>query len=71
MVCSILRIILIPLLLLCVSPSPANPVLSHGVLAAAVVFTFALGLSNGYFGSLPMINVSQQVENPRHKELAG
>ena len=71
MVGSILRVVLIPLILLCVSPSPAHPVLSNGVLGWAVIFTFTLGLSNGYFGSLPMINVSQQVENPRHRELAG
>ena len=65
------RLVLIPLIILCVSPSPCHPVLSTGVVALSVVFVVALGLSNGYFGSLPMINVSLEVKDEKHREVAG
>ena len=70
MVASLLRVVLVPLLLLCVAPSPSSPVISSGVAVWAIIFTLILGISNGYFGSLPMINVSAEVDNPQHKELA-
>ena len=68
---SLLRLPLIPLLLLLISPSPSSPVLSNGTLVWAVLITFVLGLSNGYFGSLSMINMSGEVEEHSQKELAG
>ena len=71
MLVGFLRLILIPLVILCVTPSPCNPVLVAGVIGWAVVFTSALGLSNGYFGSLPMINVSSEVKREKDRELAG
>lgn len=71
MVASLLRFILIPLLLLCVTPSPTYPVVGRGVVGWSIVVTFVLGITNGYFGSLPLINVSQSVKNEAHRELAG
>ncbi len=71
MLTSFLRVLLIPLVIMCVSPSPCDPVLSVGIMGWAVVLSVALGLSNGYFGSLPMINVSMEVKKEEHREMAG
>ena len=71
MILSFLRVVLIPLVLLCVSPSPSHPVFGNSVLVWAAMFSFFLGLSNGYAGSLPMINVADEVSSERDKELAG
>ncbi len=71
LVASIGRIILVPLILLCVVPSPAHPIMGRYVLVWAGLFSLMLGLSNGYLGSLPLINASSQVKRPEDKELAG
>lgn len=71
MLAGFLRLLLIPLVIMCVSPSPCDPVLSTGIMGWAVVVTVALGLSNGYFGSVPMINVSMEVKREEHREMAG
>jgi len=70
MVCSILRIILI-LSSYSVSPLPSQPCPLPWCASCSCSLHFCLGALQWVFGSLPMINVSQQVENPRHKELAG
>ena len=72
MIASLSRFILVPLLLLCIVPSPSSPVIGSGaVVAVAVMFNFLLGLTNGYFGSLPMISVTKEVKKNRDRELAG
>ena len=72
MLASISRFSLIPLLLICIVPSPSSPVIGGGAaVGVAVVFNFLLGLSNGFFGSLPMINVSREVRKDKDRELAG
>ncbi len=71
MLTGFLRVLLIPFAIMCVSPSPCDPVLSVGIMGWAVVLTVVLGLSNGYFGSLPMINVSMEVKKEEHREMAG
>ena len=72
MIASMSRFILVPLLLLCIVPSPSSPVIGGGaVVAVAVMFNFLLGLTNGYFGSLPMINVTKEVKKNKDRELAG
>ena len=63
-------VLLLPILLL-VTPSPSQPVISSGTLGWAVVFVALLGFSNGYFGSLPMIVFSAKVKDSHHLELAG
>lgn len=69
--CSAARVVLVPLVVLCVSPSPAHPVLSRNTVVWAMLFSVLLGLSNGYFGSLPLINLSPEVKQEEDKELAG
>lgn len=63
-------ILLLPIILL-VTPSPSQPIISVGTLVWAIVFVALLGLTNGYFGSLPMILFSKKIKNPHHLELAG
>ena len=71
MLVGFLRLLLIPIAIMCVSPSPCDPVLAAGVMGWGVLLNVALGLSNGYFGSLPMINVSKEVKEEKDRELAG
>ena len=72
MAASISRVILVPVILLCIAPSPSNPVIGVGaVVGMAVLFNVLLGLTNGFFGSLPMINVSKEVDKDKDRELAG
>ena len=71
MAVALLRVLLLPPILLLVSPSPSHPIISSGTLAWAVLLVALLGFSSGYFGSLPMIIFSQKVQDPRHLELAG
>ena len=72
MAASISRVILVPVILLCIVPSPSSPVVGGvAVVGVAVVFNFLLGITNGFFGSLPMINVSKEVDKDRDRELAG
>ena len=68
---ALLRVLLIPPILLLISPSPSHPIIGSGTLAWAVLLVALLGFSNGYFGSLPMIVFSRKVKNPQHLELAG
>ena len=62
-----LRLAIIPLLILCVAPR-TQPVLSHE--AWAMTFSGLLGITNGYFGSVPMIMAPAKVSESK-KELAG
>ena len=71
MLSSLLRVFIVPLLVLCVTPSPTYPVLGDAVVGMSIVLVFVLGITNGYFGALPLINVSQSVKNEAHRELAG
>ncbi|XP_066129547.1 equilibrative nucleoside transporter 4 isoform X1 [Saccopteryx bilineata] len=65
--CSCLRVVFIPLFILCVYPS-GTPALRHP--AWPCVFSLLMGISNGYFGSVPMILAAGKV-GPRQRELAG
>ena len=65
--CSCLRVVFIPLFILCVYPS-GTPTLRHP--AWPCVFSLLMGISNGYFGSVPMILAAGKV-GPRQRELAG
>ncbi|KAI5257832.1 equilibrative nucleoside transporter 4 isoform X1 [Manis pentadactyla] len=65
--CSCLRVVFIPLFILCVYPS-GTPVLRHP--AWSCIFSLLMGISNGYFGSVPMILAAGKV-SPRQRELAG
>ncbi|KAM6157085.1 equilibrative nucleoside transporter 4 [Erethizon dorsatum] len=65
--CSCLRVVFIPLFILCVYPSGA-PTLRHP--AWPCVFSLLMGISNGYFGSVPMILAAGKV-SPQQRELAG
>ncbi|XP_006859839.1 PREDICTED: equilibrative nucleoside transporter 4 [Chrysochloris asiatica] len=67
LVCSCLRVIFIPLFILCVYPS-GTPTLRHP--AWPCVFSLLMGISNGYFGSVPMILAAGKV-SPKQRELAG
>lgn len=62
-----LRIILVPLLLLCCAPRH-QPVISGET--AAFIFTIALGVSNGLAGSLPMMLAPAKV-NATLREVTG
>lgn len=64
---SCLRVVFIPLFVLCVYPVSA-PVLSHP--AWPCLFSLLMGVTNGYFGSVPMIQAAGKVP-PEQRELAG
>lgn len=65
--CSCLRAVFIPLFILCVYPS-GTPALRHP--AWPCIFSLLVGISNGYFGSVPMIVAAGNV-GPTQRELAG
>lgn len=65
------RVILIPLILLCVAPSPTHPILGANVVVWAGLFTLVLGGTNGYLGSLSMISISAHIKDNKDRELAG
>lgn len=65
--CSIARLILIPLMIMCVAPR-ANPIFSAEI--TAFTFSIILGLTNGVLGSVPMIQAPTKVDD-RHRELTG
>ncbi|XP_076865287.1 equilibrative nucleoside transporter 4 isoform X2 [Brachyhypopomus gauderio] len=67
LLCSCLRVVFIPLFVLCVYPAP-TPTLTHP--AWPCVFSLLMGISNGYFGSVPMIQAAGRVP-PEQRELAG
>ena len=72
MVASIIRVIIVPVILLCIIPSPSRPVIGGvAVVVVAVMFNFVLGVTNGFLGSLPMINVSKEVRKDKDREMAG
>ena len=72
MVASVIRVVIVPVILLCIIPSPSSPVIGGvAVVVVAVMFNFVLGLTNGFLGSLPMINVSKEVRKDKDRELAG
>ncbi|KAM9779853.1 equilibrative nucleoside transporter 4 [Neosynchiropus ocellatus] len=64
---SCLRVVFIPLFVMCVYPSHA-PTLSHP--AWPCLFSLLMGVTNGYFGSVPMIQAAGKVP-PEQRELAG
>ncbi|XP_034046439.1 equilibrative nucleoside transporter 4 [Thalassophryne amazonica] len=64
---SCLRVIFIPLFVMCVYPANA-PTLSHP--AWPCLFSLLMGVTNGYFGSVPMIQAAGKVP-PEQRELAG
>ncbi|KAJ8792693.1 hypothetical protein J1605_019513 [Eschrichtius robustus] len=65
--CSCLRVVFIPLFILCVYPS-STPALRHP--AWPCILSLLMGISNGYFGSVPMILAAGKV-SPKQRELAG
>ena len=72
MVASIIRVVIVPVILLCIIPSPSSPVIGGvAVVIVAVMFNFVLGVTNGFLGSLPMINVSKEVRKDKDREMAG
>uniref|UniRef100_A0A8C6SZN1 Equilibrative nucleoside transporter 4 n=1 Tax=Neogobius melanostomus TaxID=47308 RepID=A0A8C6SZN1_9GOBI len=64
---SCLRVVFIPLFVMCVYPA-RRPTLSHP--AWPCLFSLLMGVSNGYFGSVPMIQAAGKVP-PEQRELAG
>uniref|UniRef100_A0A8C5WBA1 Equilibrative nucleoside transporter 4 n=1 Tax=Leptobrachium leishanense TaxID=445787 RepID=A0A8C5WBA1_9ANUR len=66
-ICSSIRVVFIPLFIMCVYPS-GKPTFSHP--AWPCIFSLLMGISNGYFGSVPMILAVRQVV-PEQRELAG
>ncbi|XP_071762500.1 equilibrative nucleoside transporter 4 [Centroberyx gerrardi] len=64
---SCLRVVFIPLFVMCVYPAAA-PTLSHP--AWPCLFSLLMGVTNGYFGSVPMIQAAGKVP-PEQRELAG
>lgn len=64
---SCLRVVFIPLFVMCVYPADA-PTLSHP--AWPCLFSLLMGVTNGYFGSVPMILAAGKVP-PEQRELAG
>ncbi|KAH0631988.1 hypothetical protein JD844_019959 [Phrynosoma platyrhinos] len=64
---SCLRVVFIPLFIMCVYPS-GKPTFSHP--AWPCIFSLLMGITNGYFGSVPMILAAGKV-SPEQRELAG
>ncbi|XP_034567052.1 equilibrative nucleoside transporter 4 isoform X2 [Notolabrus celidotus] len=64
---SCLRVVFIPLFVMCVYPA-SSPTLSHP--AWPCLFSLLMGVTNGYFGSVPMIQAAGKVP-PEQRELAG
>ncbi|XP_066250775.1 equilibrative nucleoside transporter 4 isoform X1 [Euwallacea similis] len=65
--CSIMRLILIPLMIMCVAPR-RSPKFSAEI--TAFIYSIILGLTNGILGSVPMIQAPTKVDD-RHRELTG
>lgn len=64
---SCLRVVFIPLFVMCVYPADA-PTLPHP--AWPCFFSLLMGVTNGYFGSVPMIQAAGKLP-PEQRELAG
>lgn len=67
LICSCLRLIYIPLMIMCILPK-SSPIFSN--LFWQFCLSSTLGLSNGYFGSVPMIRAPMMIIEER-KELTG
>lgn len=67
LVYSCLRVVFIPLFIMCVYPN-GRPTFSHP--AWPCIFSLLMGITNGYFGSVPMILAAGKV-SPEQRELAG
>ena len=68
LLCCLSRVVLIPLLLLAVSPSPTHPTVKSLVYAGVLVSI--LGVTGGYFGTMAMVLAPGRV--PRvAREVAG
>ncbi|XP_056619560.1 equilibrative nucleoside transporter 4 isoform X2 [Triplophysa dalaica] len=67
LVCSCLRVLLLPLFMMCVSPVQ-RPLLTHPAWPCSL--SLLLGVSNGYLGSVPMIQAAGQVPL-QQREIAG
>ncbi|XP_015149849.2 equilibrative nucleoside transporter 4 isoform X7 [Gallus gallus] len=67
LVYSCLRVVFIPLFIMCVYPN-GQPTFGHP--AWPCVFSLLMGITNGYFGSVPMILAAGKV-SPEQRELAG
>lgn len=65
--CSVVRLIMIPLMLMCAVPRN-SPIFASEVFPFS--FALILGLSNGVLGSVPMIQAASKVDD-RHRELTG
>ncbi|NXT74188.1 S29A4 protein, partial [Zapornia atra] len=64
---SCLRVVFIPLFIMCVYPN-GRPTFGHP--AWPCIFSLLMGITNGYFGSVPMILAAGKV-SPEQRELAG
>lgn len=64
---SCLRVVFIPLFIMCVYPN-GQPTFGHP--AWPCIFSLLMGITNGYFGSVPMILAAGKV-SPEQRELAG
>ncbi|KFW00102.1 Equilibrative nucleoside transporter 4, partial [Fulmarus glacialis] len=67
LVYSCLRVVFIPLFIMCVYPN-GTPTFGHP--AWPCIFSLLMGITNGYFGSVPMILAAGKV-SPEQRELAG
>ncbi|XP_075021447.1 equilibrative nucleoside transporter 4 isoform X2 [Calonectris borealis] len=67
LVYSCLRVVFIPLFIMCVYPN-GRPTFGHP--AWPCIFSLLMGITNGYFGSVPMILAAGKV-SPEQRELAG
>ncbi|PKU35510.1 equilibrative nucleoside transporter 4 [Limosa lapponica baueri] len=67
LVYSCLRVVFIPLFIMCVYPN-GKPTFGHP--AWPCIFSLLMGITNGYFGSVPMILAAGKV-SPEQRELAG
>jgi solute carrier family 29 (equilibrative nucleoside transporter) protein 4 len=66
-ICSLLRLIYIPLMILCILPK-SSPILAN--IFWQFFLSSTLGITNGYFGSVPMIRAPMMIIEER-KELTG
>ena len=65
---SVCRLVLVPLLVFCVSPSPLHPLLPAPVIP--IVLVLIVGLTTGYLGTLAMIMAPASALQEQ-KELTG
>src|SRR6218665_662885 len=65
--CALSRLLIVPLMMLCAAPRD-NPVLTSEIWSA--LLSALLGITNGYFGSVPMILAPSRVPD-KQKELTG